>query len=149
VFLATAIASSILGFAAFKLVLDEKSFGEEAFLGIDVWLLQAVLPFAFFLISYRCLLNMMVPPDVSPAEWDEFDGVGVSGEAVPGDVRTEEESGDGTRGESRKNESNEVGRGGDAEDDSHGRNIDESGGGPKGDSADGDDSTRREGGSES
>ncbi|UCH83416.1 MAG: TRAP transporter small permease subunit [Candidatus Latescibacterota bacterium] len=72
IFLATAIAASILGFAALKLVLDEKSFGEQAFLGVDIWLLQVVLPVAFFLIAYRSLLNMMVPPDVSTVDWDDF-----------------------------------------------------------------------------
>jgi TRAP-type C4-dicarboxylate transport system permease small subunit len=75
IFLATAIAASILGFAALKLVLDEKSFGEEAFLGVGVWLLQLVLPVAFFLIAYRSLLNLLVPPDDSPAEWDDFAGL--------------------------------------------------------------------------
>ena len=74
IFVATAIAASILGFAALKLVLDEKSFGEKAFLGVDVWLLQVVLPVAFFLIAYRSLLNLMVPPEVTPVEWDDLAG---------------------------------------------------------------------------
>ena len=72
IFLATAVAASALGFAALKLVIDERSFGEEAFLGVDVWLLQAVLPIAFFLIAYRSLLNLMVPPEVPVIDWDDL-----------------------------------------------------------------------------
>jgi TRAP-type C4-dicarboxylate transport system permease small subunit len=58
IYIATAWASFVLGIAALRLVIDERSYGETAFLGIETWLLQAVLPFAFFLISYRCLLNL-------------------------------------------------------------------------------------------
>ncbi|UCG51907.1 MAG: TRAP transporter small permease subunit [Candidatus Latescibacterota bacterium] len=72
IYLATAIASSVLGFAALKLVLDEKSFGEKAFLNVDIWLLQAVLPVAFFLIAYRSLLNVMVPRKAPPIEWEDI-----------------------------------------------------------------------------
>ncbi|MEJ2722734.1 MAG: hypothetical protein P8181_16590 [bacterium] len=52
---------------------------------------MAVLPAAFFLIAYRSLLNMMVPPEVGPVEWDEFtvggddlDEAGGSGGAADG-----------------------------------------------------------------
>ncbi|NIM18769.1 MAG: TRAP transporter small permease subunit [Candidatus Latescibacteria bacterium] len=57
---ATAAAAIFLGFAALKLILDEKAYGEKAFLGIDTWVLQSVLPFAFFLIAYRSLLNILL-----------------------------------------------------------------------------------------
>jgi len=60
IYFATAAAASVLGLAALKLVLDEKAYGEKAFLGISTWLLQLVLPFAFFLITYRCLLSIFL-----------------------------------------------------------------------------------------
>ena len=60
IYFATAAAASVLGLAALKLVLDEKAYGEKAFLGIGTWLLQLVLPFAFFLITYRCLLSIFL-----------------------------------------------------------------------------------------
>ena len=74
VYLATAVAAFVLGISALRLVIDEKSYGETAFLGIGTWLLQAVLPFAFFLISYRCLLNLFARKKQStlePAQVDE------------------------------------------------------------------------------
>jgi hypothetical protein len=52
-------------------VIDEKAFGEKAFLNVDVWLLQAILPAAFFLIAYRSLFNTLRPPKVKPIEWDD------------------------------------------------------------------------------
>ncbi len=76
VYLATALASSILGFAALKLVLEEKSYGEKEFLNVDTWILQSVLPAAFLLISYRCVVNMIRPPDVKPVDWEEDSGPG-------------------------------------------------------------------------
>ena len=57
VYLATAGVAVMLGFAALKLVLEEKSFGEKDFLNIYTWLLQVILPAAFLLIAYRCLVN--------------------------------------------------------------------------------------------
>ena len=60
VYFATAAAASALGMAALRLVADEKAYGEEAFLGIGTWLLQLVMPFAFFLIAYRCLLSLFL-----------------------------------------------------------------------------------------
>ncbi len=53
IFLATCLASALLGTAALKLVLDEKSYGEKSFLDINTWVLQLILPFAFYLIAYR------------------------------------------------------------------------------------------------
>ncbi len=70
--LATALATSVLGFAALKLVIDEREFGEKAFLNIGTWVLQAVLPLSFFLISYRSFFNMWCPREVKPMDWDEF-----------------------------------------------------------------------------
>ena len=70
VYLATAVATALLGYAALRLVLEEKSFGEKEFLGIGTWLLQSILPVAFFLISYRCVFNALRPPDVQPIDWE-------------------------------------------------------------------------------
>ena len=70
VYLATSAVAVMLGFAALKLVLEEKSYGEKEFLNIPTWVLQAILPAAFLLISYRCLLNALRPPDVTPIDWE-------------------------------------------------------------------------------
>jgi TRAP-type C4-dicarboxylate transport system permease small subunit len=83
--LVTAFATSVLGFAALKLVIDEKEFGETAFLNVDTWMLQAVLPVAFFLISYRSLFNTWCPRESKPMEWDEFAIDIDSGEATLAD----------------------------------------------------------------
>jgi len=74
VYLATAGVAVMLGFAALKLVLEEKSFGEKEFLNIDTWMLQAILPVAFLLIAYRCLVNTIRPPEVKPIDWEENEG---------------------------------------------------------------------------
>lgn len=55
---ATAAATFMLGISTWKLVLDERGFGETAFASVPVWVLQLVLPVAFFLISYRSLVNL-------------------------------------------------------------------------------------------
>ena len=70
VYLATSVATALLGFAAFKFVLEEKAAGEREFLNIETWILGAILPAAFILISYRCLLNSIRPPDVQPIDWE-------------------------------------------------------------------------------
>jgi TRAP-type C4-dicarboxylate transport system permease small subunit len=74
VYLGTAGVAVMLGFAALKLVLEEKSFGEKEFLNIDTWLLQVILPAAFLLIAYRCLVATIRPPDVKPFDWEETEG---------------------------------------------------------------------------
>lgn len=68
VYLATAAASFVLGVAALRLVFDEKEFGEVAFLNINTWMLQTVLPFAFFLIAYRCLVNLFLSREPRPLD---------------------------------------------------------------------------------
>lgn len=60
---ATAVAAFTLGIASLRLVIDERSFGDTAFLGLETWLLQVVLPFSFFLISYRSLVNLFLGRD--------------------------------------------------------------------------------------
>ena len=79
IYLATALVSSVLGMAALRLVFQEKEFGERAFLNIDVWVLQLVIPFAFFLIAYRSLLNTFLGRKARPLDWEEVQGAeGVS-----------------------------------------------------------------------
>jgi TRAP-type C4-dicarboxylate transport system permease small subunit len=63
---ATAIASYLLGIAAVRLVIDERSFGDVAFLGIRTWVLQLILPVAFAVITYRMLLAIFLARE--PAE---------------------------------------------------------------------------------
>jgi len=60
VYTATAAAAFALGVAALKLVIDERAFGDIAFGGLPIWVLQTVLPFSLFLISYRSLFNMFI-----------------------------------------------------------------------------------------
>lgn len=83
VYLATAAAASVLGIAAYKLILDERDFGETSFLGIQVWVLQLILPIAFFLIMYRSLLAMLLLPKVRPVDWEGFEQFG-TGETESG-----------------------------------------------------------------
>ena len=59
VYLATALAAFVLGIASLRLVVDERAFGEIAFGPMKTWMLQTVLPFAFFLISYRSIINVL------------------------------------------------------------------------------------------
>jgi TRAP-type C4-dicarboxylate transport system permease small subunit len=68
VYAATAAAAFTLGVSALRLVLDERAFGEAAFLGLDTWMLQTVLPFAFFLIAYRSLANLFMGREARPMD---------------------------------------------------------------------------------
>jgi TRAP-type C4-dicarboxylate transport system permease small subunit len=56
----TAVASFILAVAGWRLVVDERDFGDTAFLGLDTWWLQTVLPFSFLLIAYRSIVNLLL-----------------------------------------------------------------------------------------
>lgn len=63
---ATAVASYLLAIAALRLVIDERVYGEIAFLGIKAWVLQLILPVAFVVITYRTLLAIFLARE--PAE---------------------------------------------------------------------------------
>jgi C4-dicarboxylate transporter DctQ subunit len=76
VYLATALASSVLGMAALGLVLQEREYGGPEFLSIDTWVLQSILPFAFFLITYRSLVNMLLRRKAKPLDWEDVRGEG-------------------------------------------------------------------------
>ncbi len=65
---ATAVATFILGVSAWRLVLDEKLYGDIAFSSVPVWTLQLILPVAFFLISYRSLVNLFIGLEAEPLE---------------------------------------------------------------------------------
>ena len=60
VYTATAAAAFALGVAALRLVVDERAFGDVAFGILPIWVLQTVLPFSLFVISYRSLFNMLI-----------------------------------------------------------------------------------------
>ncbi|HEX5132122.1 MAG TPA: TRAP transporter small permease subunit [Candidatus Krumholzibacteria bacterium] len=66
VYLATAVAAYLLAIATVRLVIDERSFGEVAFLGVHTWVLQLILPGAFVLITYRSILALLLGRE--PAE---------------------------------------------------------------------------------
>ena len=70
--IATALASSVLAFAALKLVTDEKGFGGTDFLGIPTWMLMVILPIAFYLITYRSFLNFFLSPGVKDIVWEDI-----------------------------------------------------------------------------
>jgi C4-dicarboxylate transporter DctQ subunit len=65
---ATAAATFFFGVAALRLVVDERAFGDFAFGAVKTWTLQTVLPFAFFLISYRSLVNLLTGRESRPAD---------------------------------------------------------------------------------
>ncbi len=70
---ATAACTFVLGVAAWRLVVDEMSFGETAFASVPVWALQLVLPVAFFLISYRSLVNLFLGREIASDSEPESD----------------------------------------------------------------------------
>jgi TRAP-type C4-dicarboxylate transport system permease small subunit len=61
VFGATAIASTALGLAALRLVIEERTYGARSFLNIQTWILESILPAAFLIIAYRGAYNAMLP----------------------------------------------------------------------------------------
>ncbi|MCP4293568.1 MAG: TRAP transporter small permease [bacterium] len=71
---ATAAATFMLGISSWKLVQDEKMFGEMAFSSVPVWVLQLILPIAFFMISYRSVVNLLIGLDADPLEGESFQG---------------------------------------------------------------------------
>lgn len=85
VYLATAAASSVLCLAALRLVLDERAFGEKAFLGVGVWMAQAILPFAFFVVSYRSLVNFLLARKARLIDWEDDVGPAPGREATSSD----------------------------------------------------------------
>jgi len=52
----TAVISYLLMVAAVRLVVNERGFGEIAFLGIRTWVLQLIIPISFAVITYRTVL---------------------------------------------------------------------------------------------
>jgi TRAP-type C4-dicarboxylate transport system permease small subunit len=56
----TAVAGYLLLISTVRLVLDERQYGDIAFLGIRTWVLEAVLPLAFAIITYRTLVGLFL-----------------------------------------------------------------------------------------
>ncbi len=56
----TAVVAYLLAVAAVRLVVDERGFGDVAFLGIETWVMQLILPGCFALIAYRSLLAIFL-----------------------------------------------------------------------------------------
>lgn len=77
VYAATAAAAFVLGVASLRLVADERLFGEVAVGPVKTWMLQTVLPWAFFVIAYRCVVNLFTGRE--PAQ----DGTGHETDPVP------------------------------------------------------------------
>jgi C4-dicarboxylate transporter DctQ subunit len=69
VYTATAVAAYLLAISTVRLVIDEREFGEIAFLGVRTWVAQLILPAAFALITYRTLLGVFLGREpAEPAE---------------------------------------------------------------------------------
>jgi TRAP-type C4-dicarboxylate transport system permease small subunit len=68
VYSATAIAAFFLGISALRLVVDERAFGDVAFGTMKAWMLQSILPVAFFVISYRSLVNLFTGRESGPGD---------------------------------------------------------------------------------
>jgi TRAP-type C4-dicarboxylate transport system permease small subunit len=68
VYSATTIAAFVLGVAALRLVADERAFGDVAFGSVKTWTLQLVMPVAFFVISYRSLVNLFADREPDPSD---------------------------------------------------------------------------------
>ena len=62
----TAVAAYALLISTIRLVIDERDFGEVAFLGVRTWVLQLILPIAFGIITYRTALALFLGRE--PAE---------------------------------------------------------------------------------
>lgn len=59
------ISAAICGVVAstsWQFVMDERSFGTEAFGGIPIWLPELILPLGFALLSLRFALSLFLPP---------------------------------------------------------------------------------------
>jgi C4-dicarboxylate transporter, DctQ subunit len=56
----TAVIAYVLAVAGVRLVIDERSFGDVAFFGIQTWVMQLILPGCFALITYRSLLAIFL-----------------------------------------------------------------------------------------
>lgn len=63
---ATSMAAYLLAIAAVRLVINEHTYHEVAFLGIQTWVLELILPVAFAVITYRTLLAIFLARE--PAE---------------------------------------------------------------------------------
>jgi TRAP-type C4-dicarboxylate transport system permease small subunit len=68
VYSAATIAAFVLGIAALRLVADERAFGDIAFGSVETWTLQTVMPFAFFVISYRSLVSLFTSREPRPTD---------------------------------------------------------------------------------
>jgi len=68
VYSVTAIAAYLLVVATVRLVIDERKFGEIAFLGVRTWVAQLILPAAFALITYRTLLGVFLGREPAEAQ---------------------------------------------------------------------------------
>jgi len=67
---ATAAATFMLGVSAWRLVVDEKLYSKVAFGSLPVWVLQIILPIAFFMISYRSVVNLFIGLESEALEGD-------------------------------------------------------------------------------
>ncbi len=67
---ATAVAAYLLAIAALRLVVDERTFSEVAFLGVKTWVAQLILPATFFVIAYRTVLAIFLARESRDVEFE-------------------------------------------------------------------------------
>lgn len=53
-----AVVCAVIGWQAFRLVREEAGWGDTVLVDVPVWILHAIVPAAFFLISYRFLVGV-------------------------------------------------------------------------------------------
>lgn len=69
-----AAVCAVIGWQAWRLIREEMSWGDTIFTNVPLWLLHAIVPLAFVLISYqflvrvvRLLMEIFSPTDAKPA----------------------------------------------------------------------------------
>ena len=53
-----AIVCAVIGWHAFRLIREEISWGDTIFTDVPLWIMHAIVPFAFALISYRFVVRV-------------------------------------------------------------------------------------------
>ncbi len=59
IYLGSAITCSILAYASYKFVLDEKMMGERLFGGVPIWIAQAIIPTTFTLVGIIFIIKLL------------------------------------------------------------------------------------------
>ena len=68
-----AVVCAVIGWHAYRLVREEISWGDTIFTDVPLWIMHAIVPLAFALISYRFVVRVgkLVLELASPAQAEE------------------------------------------------------------------------------